>query len=118
MRLHMRKTKLWLLIVIVTFPAVAQDSAKVVYFSAKQMDGDLHKLPLNQIGESEINLIERTPEHAAILLRRTLPGKAEVHKNQADVWYVIDGGCDFVTGGSVINGTPSGPGEIRGASIA
>src|SRR5690349_14653128 len=118
MRLHMRNAKLWLLIVIVTFPAVAQDSAKVAYFTAKQMDADLHKLPLNNIGESEINLIERTPEHAAILLRRTLPGKAEVHEKQADVWYVIDGGCDFVTGGSVVGGAQESPGEIRGASIS
>ncbi len=114
----MRKTKLWLLIVIATFPAVAQDAAKVIYVPAKKMDIDLHKLPLNNIGESEINLIERTPEHAAILLRRTAPGLAEVHEHQADAWYVIDGGCVFVTGGSIINGAQSGPGEIRGASIS
>jgi mannose-6-phosphate isomerase-like protein (cupin superfamily) len=114
----MRNAKLWLLIVIVTISAAAQDSTNVVYFPAKQMDADLHKLPLNNIGESEINLIERTPEHAAILLRRTLPGKAEVHEKQADVWYVIDGGCDFVTGGSVVGGAQESPGEIRGASIS
>jgi mannose-6-phosphate isomerase-like protein (cupin superfamily) len=100
-----------------TFTAIAQDS-KVAYFSAKQMDADLHKLPLNEIGESEINLIERTPGHAAILLRRTLPGKAEVHEKQADVWYVIDGGCDFVTGGTVVGGAPESAGEIRGKSIS
>src|SRR5437588_4587128 len=105
-------------VAVLTVPLLAQHPSKVIYFRAKQMDADLHKLPLNEIGESEINLIERTPEHAAILLRRTLPGKAEVHEHQADVWYVIDGGCDFVTGGSVIHGAPSGPGEIRGASIA
>ena len=103
---------------VVTVSLVAQDTHRVIYVPAKQMDVDLHKLPLNNIGESEINLIERTPEHAAILLRRTLPGLAEVHEHQADAWYVIDGGCDFVTGGSVVNGAPSGPGEIRGASIA
>src|SRR2546430_13273242 len=104
--------------IILSIPSLAQDAPKVVYVPAKQMDVDLHKLPLNNIGESEINLIERTPEHAAILLRRTLPGQAEVHEHQADAWYVIDGGCVFVTGGSVVNGAPSGPGEIRGASIA
>lgn len=96
----------------------AQDSSKVVYFPAKQMDVDLHKLPLNNIGESEINLIERTPEHAAILLRRTLPGKAEVHEHQADAWYVIDGGCEFVTGGTIVGGAPESPGEIRGTNIS
>jgi len=104
--------------ILLSLPGLAQDAAKVVYVPAKQMDVALHKLPLNNIGESEINLIERTPEHAAILLRRTLPGQAEVHEQQADAWYVIDGGCVFVTGGTVVNGAPSGPGEIRGASIA
>src|SRR5215510_4386188 len=97
----MKKTVLLLTLLTLAFSTWAQDSSKVVYFSARKMDVDLHKLPLNQIGESEINLVERTPEHAAILLRRTAPGKAEVHEKQADVWYVIDGGCDFVTGGKV-----------------
>src|SRR5262249_18004133 len=99
-------------------PVIAQDTTKLVYFPARQMDVDLHKLQLNNIGESEINLIERTPEHAAILLRRTAPGKAEVHEHQADVWYVIEGGCEFVTGGTVVGGGPESPGESRGASIS
>jgi mannose-6-phosphate isomerase-like protein (cupin superfamily) len=105
-------------LMVLAASATAQDPTKVAYFPAKQMDVDLHKLPLNNIGESEINLIERTPGHAAILLRRTQPGKAEVHEHQADVWYVIDGGCDFVTGGTVVSGAPESPGEIRGASIS
>ena len=101
----MKKTILLGALAIFVFSAWAQDSSKVAYFSSKQMDADLHKLPLNEIGESEINLIERTPGHAAILLRRTLPGKAEVHENQADVWYVVGGG-------------PESAGEIRGKSIS
>jgi len=105
-------------VAVLTVPLLAQHPSKVIYFRAKQMDADLHKLPLNEIGESEINLIERTPAHAAILLRRTLPGKAEVHENQADVWYVIDGGCEFVTGGTVVGGGPESAGEIRGKSIS
>jgi quercetin dioxygenase-like cupin family protein len=107
-----------LLVMVLALPVAAQGPAKVVFVRAKQMDADLHKLPLNEIGESEINLIERTPGHAAILLRRTLPGKAEVHEHQADVWYVIDGGCEFITGGSVVGGAPESPGEIRGKSIS
>jgi mannose-6-phosphate isomerase-like protein (cupin superfamily) len=102
---------------VAALPAMAQEGPKVVFFPAKQMDSDLHKLALNEIGESEINLIERTPGHAAILLRRTAPGKAEVHESQADVWYVIDGGCTFVTGGTVSGGAQSAPGEIRGSGI-
>jgi len=112
------KTIQFLVLFTLTACLFAQEASKVVYFSAKQMDVDLRKLPLNNIGESEINLIERTPEHAAILLRRTAPGKAEIHEHQADVWYVIDGGCEFVTGGTVAGGAQESPGEIRGTSIS
>ena len=70
------------------------------------------------MGEQEINLIERTPNHAGILLRRTEPGKAEVHTTETDVWYVIDGGCVLVTGGTVIDPKPVEPGQIRGTGIA
>jgi mannose-6-phosphate isomerase-like protein (cupin superfamily) len=112
------KNSIAFVLLSLTTSLFAQEANKVVYFSAKQMDVDLHKLALNNIGESEINLIERTPEHAAILLRRTASGKAEVHEHQADVWYVIDGGCEFVTGGTVESGAPESPGEIRGTSIS
>jgi mannose-6-phosphate isomerase-like protein (cupin superfamily) len=111
------KLRLLAFVCVIVMPVLAQDSSKTVFSTAKQMDVDLHKLPLNEIGESEINLIERTPGHAAILLRRTKPGMAEVHETQADVWYVIDGGCAFVTGGTVVGGSPSAPGEIRGSGI-
>lgn len=113
----MKRLQLGLCALVLTTSGAAQDSGKVVFMSAKQMQVNLHALPLNQIGESEINLIERSPEHAAILLRRTKPGKAEVHQNQADVWYVIDGGCEFVTGGTEVNGASAGTGEIRGTRI-
>lgn len=97
--------------------AAAQDS-KVVYYSGRQIESDIRKAHANEIGESEINLIERTPQHAAILLRRTKPGKAEVHTTEADVWYVIDGGCILVTGGTVITGSEVSPGQIRGTGIS
>ena len=95
----------------------AQDS-KVVYYSGQQIESDIRKAHANDIGESEINLIERMPQHAGILLRRTKPGKAEVHTSEADVWYVIDGGCVLVTGGTVIAGAQESPGQIRGTGIS
>jgi len=113
----MRPIQILAILTVLASPVSAQDPTKIVYFPAKQMDVDLHKLPLNEIGESEINLIERTPNQAGILLRRTKPGKAEVHAMQADVWYVIDGGCTLVTGGSVMGGAQTEPGEIRGSGI-
>ena len=97
----------------------AQDSSKTIYYSAHQMIADLDKAPANDIGESEINLIDHVPDqHAAILLRRTKPGKAEVHTNEADVWYVVNGGCVLVVGGTEVGGKEESPGQIRGASIS
>lgn len=106
------------LALFLALPATAQDAAKVVFIPAKQIEADIRKAPANDMGESEINLIERTPDHAGILLRRTAPGKAEVHETETDVWFVIDGGCTFVTGGSLIDAKPEGPGQIRGTGIS
>jgi glc operon protein GlcG len=45
------------------------------------------------------------------------PGMAEVHTLDADIIYVLDGSATFVTGGTVENAKPTGPGEIRGTAI-
>ena len=39
---------------------------------------------------------------------------AEVHEHEADLFYVIDGRATQVLGGRVIDGKPTGPGQIRG----
>ena len=114
----MKNMRVLAVALLLALPAAAQNAEKVVFVPANQIEADIHKAPANAIGESEIDLIEHTPEHAAILLRRTAPGKAEVHENQADVWYVIDGGCVFVTGGTVVGGVQTAPGEIRGSGIS
>ena len=101
------------------FPAVAQDKSQVVFFTANQIETNIRSAPANDIGESEINLIEHIPDrHAAILLRRTKPGKAEIHTNEADVWYVVDGGCVLVVGGTEVGGKEESPGQIRGTGIS
>lgn len=97
--------------------ASGQEPAKLVYVPGKQIEEDIRKAPANN-GEQEINLIQRTPDHAGILLRRTAPGKAEVHETETDIWYVIDGGCILVTGGSLIDAKTESPGQIRGMGIS
>lgn len=106
-----------ILMLLVAAPVLAQDPSKLVYYTGKQIETDIRKAPANEIGESEINLIERTPQHAGILLRRTKPGKAESHATEADVWYVIDGGCVLTTGGSIVDGKQTSPGQTQGTAI-
>jgi mannose-6-phosphate isomerase-like protein (cupin superfamily) len=113
----MNKFALLAIATLVALPLAAQDSSKIVYYNAQQMKANLDKAPANDMGESEINLFEHTPQHAGILLRRTKPGKAETHTSEADVWYVLDGGCVLVVGGSTIGGKEETPGQIRGTGI-
>jgi mannose-6-phosphate isomerase-like protein (cupin superfamily) len=57
-------------------------------------------------------------EHPVIGIRRTIPSRSELHANFTDVWYVIDGAGTLVTGGAIVGGVETAPGEIRGASIS
>jgi quercetin dioxygenase-like cupin family protein len=41
----------------------------------------------------------------------------EIHANEGDLFYVIEGRSTQVLGGKVIGGKETGPGQIRGASI-
>ncbi len=55
--------------------------------------------------------------HSVLLVRRTTPGRAEVHASLTDVWYVIDGSGTLVTGGKAVNGKTVAPGELRGSGV-
>ena len=56
-------------------------------------------------------------DHKVIMSRRDGPGKSEVHLDETDVFYVIEGSATFVTGGKVVGGRSSGPGQILGTGI-
>jgi glc operon protein GlcG len=60
--------------------------------------------------------VDRYKVHAS---RREQAGKAEVHRRDTDIIYVLSGTATFVTGGEVVEGQPSSGNEdeIRGASI-
>ena len=48
---------------------------------------------------------------------RDMPGQAEQHEADTDVWYVIAGGATVVTGGTLVDATATAPGETRGSAI-
>jgi glc operon protein GlcG len=50
--------------------------------------------------------------------RRDKAGLAEVHEHETDIIYVLSGTARLVTGGTLVEGRPTAPGELRGASIA
>ncbi len=96
----------------------AQDDSKVIFFSAKQLDSEIHKVPEIGPGTFLVDMIEYNPSKGgASVLRRTRPGHAEVHMRLTDTWYVIQGEGTLVTGGSLSESTETEADEFRGRGI-
>jgi quercetin dioxygenase-like cupin family protein len=55
--------------------------------------------------------------YSVIAGRRDKPGQAELHEKDLDVIYVMQGSATFVTGGKMVDGKTTAPGEVRGTSI-
>jgi mannose-6-phosphate isomerase-like protein (cupin superfamily) len=53
----------------------------------------------------------------SMLAFRTQSGKAELHEKFADFYVVVEGKATLVSGGTMVNGKSTGPGEVRGDSI-
>jgi glc operon protein GlcG len=79
----------------------------VVYLPAAQVaDAFAQGRPLVETGAYKV--------HAS---RRDKAGLAEIHVDDTDIIYVLDGTATIVTGGTVEDGKTSAPGEIRGSAI-
>jgi mannose-6-phosphate isomerase-like protein (cupin superfamily) len=48
---------------------------------------------------------------------RTSVGPAAVHEREAELFYVLDGSGTLTTGGSLVNGHPTDPGNRQGTAI-
>lgn len=86
----------------------AFDSGRTVtYLPAKDVDAAFAAgRPLTETADFKV--------HAS---RRDAAGQAEVHEKDTDLIHVLSGRASLVTGGRVVGGKATGPGEIRGASI-
>jgi mannose-6-phosphate isomerase-like protein (cupin superfamily) len=49
---------------------------------------------------------------------REVNGQVEVHDKETDVIYIIDGAATFVTGGKMVDGRVTGPGQWLGRDIS
>jgi mannose-6-phosphate isomerase-like protein (cupin superfamily) len=48
---------------------------------------------------------------------RTGPGQVEVHDKETDIFYVVDGEATIVTGGTMVGGRQTAPGQSRGTDV-
>jgi len=49
--------------------------------------------------------------------RREKSGQAEIHTQDADIIYVLEGTATMVTGGAAVDAKTIEPGELRGSAI-
>jgi uncharacterized RmlC-like cupin family protein len=61
--------------------------------------------------------LHAAPDFIVLGSHRNAKGQVEVHDKETDVIYVIDGAADFVTGGKMVGGKVSEPGQWRGTDI-
>lgn len=58
-----------------------------------------------------------TDEFKVMTSRRDKPGKVEIHEHDTDIFHIIDGSADFVTGGTVVDLKQGANGESIGQEI-
>ena len=65
----------------------------------------------------EASPLEKHLDASTILAYRNKDGKAELHEQAADVFFVLEGAATLVTGGTIANPATTAPGEIRGSAV-
>lgn len=57
------------------------------------------------------------PSYSVTVAHRDKAGMVEVHDKETDTIYVVDGAATIVTGGTMIGGSVTAPGQQRGTDI-
>jgi len=57
------------------------------------------------------------PNLSITMAHRDMPGMVEVHDKETDTLYVLAGSATFITGGTMVGGTVTAPGQQRGTDI-
>src|SRR5580700_4144020 len=87
--------------------ADAPGPAPVVYMDAAKVAEALAKT----------GLIVSNAEYMVAGAHREKPGQVELHEKTTDILFVVDGEALYVTGGKMIDGKQTRPGEWIGANI-
>ena len=81
----------------------AADSSKVTFVSHEQT--------------VKAGTLVTAPNLQVLIAHRDAPGMVEVHDKETDTIYVLAGSATFVTGGTMIGGNVTAPGQQRGSDI-
>ena len=61
--------------------------------------------------------VTRGANYTVMAAQRTAAGEAELHEQDTDVFRIMSGSATFVTGGRLLGGRETDPGETRGTGI-
>jgi quercetin dioxygenase-like cupin family protein len=100
---------------LITVPVLAKDAkAEVVFADHDKVAATMKKAgPLADGPNLRVSGGYRTGPYAPADYRPDV----EIHANEADLFYVIDGGARQVLGGKMVDGRQTAPGQMRGSKI-
>lgn len=96
-------------------PLRAADPAQPLFWSASQ-NRDFDKKAEARLNADRHLGTERLLDSAFVAFRNG-NGEAEIHVKQADLLLIRSGEGTVLVGGSIVEGKPTGPDEVRGKSI-
>jgi mannose-6-phosphate isomerase-like protein (cupin superfamily) len=114
----MKATAVVLLMGMVTaLGSYAQEATPDVYSPAdlKTMEQKLEQ-KTDASGLATETIKKYSTDYSMLAFRKQ-SGKAELHEKFADFYVVVEGSATLVSGGHIVNGAPSAPGEVRGDSV-
>jgi quercetin dioxygenase-like cupin family protein len=90
-------------LVLLTIPAHAADESAVTFIGHEK--------------SAKGGALVTAPDLIVMMIRRTAAGQVEVHDKETDTLYVLDGAATIVTGGTMVGGSVTAPGQQRGTEI-
>ncbi|HEV8336133.1 MAG TPA: hypothetical protein VGR67_06955 [Candidatus Polarisedimenticolia bacterium] len=110
----------WAVIAMLMLGQEAAVKDPVIFLTAGQVREAIQKAPEDRSGRGGFYAARLTaaPEYSVAEVRRTSAGRSELHARFADIWYVLRGDATLVTGGSLIGGQETEPGELRGRGVS
>ena len=97
--------------VLMGVSAVAQSRA------VTHIDSEKVAAALSGGGRTAVGPLVSAKDYTVSGIKRTAPGQVEVHDHETDIFYVTDGEATLVTGGTMIGGKQTAPGQHRGSDI-
>jgi mannose-6-phosphate isomerase-like protein (cupin superfamily) len=97
--------------------APAQDATPDVYSPDKLMSMEKELAQKKDASGLATETLKKYSTDYSMLAFRSQSGKAELHEKFADFYVVVSGDATLVSGGEMVNGATTTPGEMRGDSI-